>query len=266
MKIHYLSDIHLEFGKMPKSYRAPDGTDVVVLAGDIGVGLTGLQWALHAFECPVVYVAGNHEYYGHRTMEKLLEKARAKVEGTHVHFLENEAATIGGVRFLGTTLWTSFRALPHIKQEHAMEFVWTRMTDYSEITVNRRPVGGSMQPGKHGWRVTPRKIVELHCDALDFIEGSIHQIQSDQKLVIVTHHAPSERSLPYGRATEIMDTAYVSSLDALVDASGAALWIHGHLHCASDYVIGKTRVVANCRGYAGNAECPDYRADATVEI
>ena len=65
MKIHYLSDLHLEFGKMPKNYRVPAGTDVVVLAGDIGVGLAGLHWALLAFDCPVVYVAGNHEHYGH---------------------------------------------------------------------------------------------------------------------------------------------------------------------------------------------------------
>jgi Icc-related predicted phosphoesterase len=233
MKIHYLSDLHLEFGKMPKNYRVPAGTDVVVLAGDIGVGLAGLHWALLAFDCPVVYVAGNHEHYGHRTMEKLLDKARAKVAGTHVHFLENDAIEIEDVRFIGTTMWTNFRVLEHIKQELAMNFVWKRMTDYFEITLDRRPAEGGMHPGKHGWQVTPRKILELHCDALDFLGGEIAKRQPNQSMVIVTHHAPSERSLRYGTATEVIDTAYVSRLDALVETSGAALWIHGH-GCRND--------------------------------
>lgn len=107
MKIHILSDLHLEFGGL----RLPEAdADVTVLAGDIGVGLQGIEWALQAipFHQPVIYVMGNHEFYGQRSMPELWKKAREKVAGTHVHLLENEAVEIGGVRFLGATLWTDF--------------------------------------------------------------------------------------------------------------------------------------------------------------
>jgi predicted phosphodiesterase len=29
------------------------------------------------------------------------------------------------------------------------------------------------------------------------------------------------------------------------------LWVHGHMHNASDYMLGTTRVVCNPRGYTG---------------
>jgi predicted phosphodiesterase len=272
MNIHFLSDLHLEFHNMPRRYRLPAGTDVVVLAGDIGVGLQGLEWALRAYSCPVIYVAGNHEFYGQRPMQKLIEKARAKVQGTHVHFLENEAVTINGVRFAGTTLWTDFRAMERatarLKQEHVMAHLATRMTDYFAITVDRQPVEGGVVVGKRGWRVTPRKIFEIHNEALRFIEGEIQAHQPGQKLVIVTHHAPSARSIANWTPLDPIDAAYISHLDDLVERSGAAAWIHGHLHSAADYRIAETRVLDNCRGYAerGPDAAEGYNPLAVVEI
>ncbi|MBE7459640.1 MAG: metallophosphoesterase family protein [Zoogloeaceae bacterium] len=107
MKLHILSDIHLEFSSWPRQVdiNAIDA-DLTILAGDSGVGLEGVMWALSAIRRPVVYVCGNHEHYGQRTMPKLLAAARKKCSGTHVHFLENDAVAINGVRFLGCTVWT----------------------------------------------------------------------------------------------------------------------------------------------------------------
>jgi len=104
MKPHILSDIHLEFGKWPKNIdvNAIDA-DVSVLVGDIGIGLDGIDWAL-TINRPVVYVMGNHEFYGQRPMVELWRKAREKTAGTHVHLLENESMTLNGIRFLGCTL------------------------------------------------------------------------------------------------------------------------------------------------------------------
>jgi len=61
MKIRILSDLHLEFQQWspPKA-----DADVVVLAGDIDVGIRGVEWARRSFpSSPVVYVPGNHEFY-----------------------------------------------------------------------------------------------------------------------------------------------------------------------------------------------------------
>jgi hypothetical protein len=73
--------------------------------------------------------------------------------------------------------------------------------------------------------------------------------------VIVTHHAPSIRSLPERRHADLISCAYASNLDGFIEEHQPRLWIHGHIHHSSDYLIGKTRVLANPRGYPdqGNA-------------
>lgn len=105
MKIQLLRDLHIEFG----SYRYPDvESDVVVLAGDIHTKTQGIQWALENItDKPVIYVLGNHEYYG-KTYPKLIDTAKELAKGSNVHVLENEVLTLGGVNFLGCTLWTDF--------------------------------------------------------------------------------------------------------------------------------------------------------------
>lgn len=85
MKIHFFSDVHLEFGKWPKDVdvNAIDA-DVSVLAGDFEIGLEGIEWAL-SFDRPVIYVMGNHELYGQRPMVEFWKKAHKRVEGTHMN-------------------------------------------------------------------------------------------------------------------------------------------------------------------------------------
>ena len=105
MKIHVLSDLHTEFAP----FHPPEtDADVVVLAGDVGVGTRGVPMIREWFpDRPVVYVAGNHEFY-REAIPRLSEKIAGAAEGTRVHYLENRAVVIGGVRFLGCTLWTDF--------------------------------------------------------------------------------------------------------------------------------------------------------------
>jgi Icc-related predicted phosphoesterase len=67
--------------------------------------------------------------------------------------------------------------------------------------------------------------------------------------VIVTHHAPSSRSIPSQHAGDIISAAFASDLEPLVRASRVPLWIHGHTHHNVDYKIGATRIYSNQRGY-----------------
>ena len=107
MRIRVLSDLHLEF-KDWKPPKADADADVVVLAGDIHVGVKGIEWARRSFpSIPIVYVAGNHEFYGehiHDMTQELLREGRR----LGVDVLDARSAVIGGVRFLGATLWTDF--------------------------------------------------------------------------------------------------------------------------------------------------------------
>jgi hypothetical protein len=56
---------------------------------------------------PVVYVAGNHEFYG-TDLDRTVEKARIAEAGTSIHIQQNDSVTIGGTIFLGATGWTNF--------------------------------------------------------------------------------------------------------------------------------------------------------------
>lgn len=283
MKIHILSDLHLEFGKWPRSIdiNAIDA-DVTVLAGDIGVGLQGLEWAM-TIERPVIYVMGNHEFYGQRPMEYLWHKARDKVADTQVTLLENESVILDDpyrpgerVRFLGATLWTDFAI--HGEQDAGMRHAHRTMSDYQAIYVSRRG-GVVLEPGfepKHsGDRLTPRKVLSIHHDSRDFLEQELRRtpdplsiVLTDTwtKTVVVTHHAPSVRSAMHGMVT-MGDVAYVSDLEYLV--SQADLWLHGHTHYPVDYRIegvAAGRVVSNPRGYVGNGLVQGFVPLKVVEV
>ncbi len=78
MKIQILSDLHLEFENF--NFYNTDA-DVVVLAGDVHLGMNGVLWAKKAIQNqPVIYVLGNHEYY-RNAYPKLLDKIRKEAEG-----------------------------------------------------------------------------------------------------------------------------------------------------------------------------------------
>src|SRR3989442_5778678 len=108
MKLLVLSDLHLEFAAFELDRTAAEAADVVVLAGYIHQGTEGIGWARQTFpDKPIVYVAGNHEFYGHH-WTRLLDELRLQAGAHGVHFLENESITVQGIRFLGCSLWTDF--------------------------------------------------------------------------------------------------------------------------------------------------------------
>lgn len=265
MRIHLLSDLHFEFQRWRRvwSLDAVDA-DVHVLAGDIGVGLEGIQWALANFSKPVIYVLGNHEYYGQRPMMELLEKARQKTIGTNVHLLENDRVVIDGVRFLGCTLWTNFCLFGAARQLEMMEIAAEGMSDFATIHVNAKGVRSSPRSvcdggagRRSGDRLTPEQVLEMHCVSRQFLEQQLapQAIPLDGeknwvKTVVVTHHAPSRLSLHASEAESALSVAYASPLDDLV--ARCDLWLHGHVHAIRDYQIGGKqggRVVVNARGY-----------------
>jgi predicted phosphodiesterase len=97
MRIRVYSDLHLEFGPFDPPSSAD--VDVVVLAGDIDVKGRGVAFA-ERFPCPVVYVPGNHEYYG-GSIPRLTEKLKEAARGSHVHVLDGDSVVLGGTRVLG---------------------------------------------------------------------------------------------------------------------------------------------------------------------
>lgn len=247
MKLHILTDLHIEFG----DFTPPQtDADVVVLAGDIGLGLSGLRWAAQRFpDRPVIYVAGNHEFYRHDI--RLLEQLRADAPG-NVHFLENDSVEIDGVRFLGATLWTDFELFGVAEQYFAMQHARQYMTDFTIIR-------------NAGLRFTPNDALALHTQSRDWLTVMLAE-PFDGRTVVVTHHAPSVQSIHTRYASDLLSAAFASNLETLMGRDRAALWIHGHMHDSFDYEINGTRVLCNPRGYTPDALNPAFRADFVVKI
>src|SRR6478736_4221572 len=101
VRIRIYSDIHLE--RAPFSPPSNDA-DLVVLAGDIANGAAGIEWAKATFRAPVLYLAGNHEYYEGEF--ESVQAAMRTASGGGVELLDCTQVIRGGVRFLGCTLWT----------------------------------------------------------------------------------------------------------------------------------------------------------------
>lgn len=248
MKLYVLSDLHIEFEAFhPPAVEA----DVVVLAGDIHVKDRGLAWARAVFpDQPILYVLGNHEYYG-TAYPKHLHDLKEKARGTSIRVLENESFEMGDVRFLGCTLWTDYQFFgdPRLAGYEAAQ----KMTDYRKIRVS---------PSFRKLRSVDT--AGIHARSRAWLEREIEQ-EDGYKKVVITHHAPSPRSLPEPFQEDVLSAAYASSLEALIEPSGVRLWIHGHVHRHSDYAIGHTRIVCNPRGYPTEPN-PAFVADFTVEI
>jgi predicted phosphodiesterase len=237
MKLHVLSDLHTEFA--PFELPSTDA-DVLVLAGDVGTGLGGLELAAEwARVRPVVYVAGNHEYY-RQAIPRLTRRLSAEAKGTGVHFLEDRAVEVGGVRFLGCTLWTDFDLFG--ERMYSAQAAQAAMNDFRLI-----------RKDPEFRRFLPGDARQIHQKSLRWLVETL-ETPFDGPTVVVTHHAPGLQSVQPHFRDHPVTAAYASDLEWLLDGR-AALWIHGHTHFSADYQVGGTRVLSNQRGY------PDEPAD-----
>lgn len=247
MKIQILSDLHIEFGEFEYE---DTGSDVVIFAGDIGVGLEGLNWIKSLnIDKPVIYVLGNHEYYHH---EIGLVKEIKSYAQENIHVLNEDVIEIGGVRFLGSTLWTDFLLFGETDKYFSVQHAKKGMADFEVIKLK-------------GKRFSPEDSIQLHEKSRDWLKCML-SIPFEGKTVVVTHHLPSEKSVPPRFAKDLLTPAFASNLEELMDEGRVALWIHGHTHDAYDYEIYGTRIVCNPRGYFGYERTDNFHSDLVIEI
>ena len=247
MRIQLASDLHLEFlaQQFPgECTLAPaPGADVLVLAGDIGNGRLAI--ALFAnWPVPVVYVAGNHEFYG-RDWMSTRHALREAAQGTAVRFLDNSAVVLSGVRFLGSTLWTDYRYPCPLSQRESMDLASISLNDHRRIYAD-------------GNLFTPDMALAEHQQTRAWLQAQL-ALPYSGKTVVVTHHGPSLLSVHPRYAGDPLNAAFVSDLGDLM--RGVPLWLHGHVHDSFDYALNGCRVVVNPRGYPRNrGEVPSMGA------
>lgn len=236
--------------------RPLNGADVVVLAGDIASPRQAAFWAL-GFDKPVIYVLGNHEFYG-GSIEGAAAELKQLCAGTQVHVLDDSEIVIDGVRFLGSTLWTDFMLFgAGDARLAAMAQAQRLLRDFSRIRSG----------GEECAVFTPddaAALFERHAQWLDRRLDVAH----DGPTVVITHHAPSRRSIHARFAGSVLNACFVSDAEWLAGAARTRLWIHGHTHDSFDYDLHGTRVVCNPRGYAkaGVNENARFDPDFIVEV
>jgi len=254
IRLHVLSDLHTE---MSPCTPGNPSCDVVVLAGDIGAGADpgagGVGWIEQACKgVPAVYVAGNHEHYG-GSIAACTGRLQELTRGTPVHFLENDEIVLGGVRFLGCTLWTDFCLHGPDDREQAMRDAGRTLSDYDQI---RKDPGGG--------RITPEDTLALHRASRAWLEDRLAR-DFPGPTVVVTHHAPSPRSVPGFALQKPIAPALASDLESLIEKARIDLWIHGHTHWCADYDLHGTRVLSNQKGYP-HAPVPGFCQDLVVTV
>ena len=241
LKLHILSDLHHEFAPGEPAPIEAVGADIIVLAGDIDVGVRGVRWSIsesHRLGTPMIYIPGNHEYYG-QVYPRALTQMRQEARGTPVRVLDREAATVCGVRFLGVTLWTDFCLTGRERQAAAMAAAEEQMPDYRCIRV---------LPSLR--RLLARDTVRLHEEARRWLQQRLAE-RFAGPTVVVSHTAPTVWSRNPAYDVDLFSGAFLSDLEWLMDGRQVDLWIHGHTHASVRYAIGGTRVVSNQRGYTG---------------
>jgi 3',5'-cyclic AMP phosphodiesterase CpdA len=281
MRLQLFSDLHADW-RAPRPIRIGEGVDVVVVPGDVAEGARNSFAALRRIvpeTIPVVFTMGNHEFYRRFFVEEL-EEARRSAPDFNVIVLENESVVIGavdgvgGIKFVGATGWVDFRLFGDLRMGAAMSVARDKMNDHKRIGWRKRPWG----------RFRPQEAAMLHAESRRFIAQSIAAPHRAAAVVVVTHHAPSFRSVPEAWKSDLLTAAYASSIgddllagqaprrasssadDLLGGLAGPRVdcWFHGHVHARSDYRIGPTRVLCNPHGYGD--EVADFDPCLIVEF
>lgn len=256
MKIQVKSDLHHEFWwnqtrpyhpdiKGP-NYICPEA-DVIVLAGDI-VNTYTLESLISVYgSCgkPVVYVPGNHEYYGVKHISDMRKILKSRLENTDIVLLDTDWKVINNVLFIGATLWTN---LSNPLRAHAIEY---GMNDF-------RYIGGM---GTAYW-------TQMYKDDKEFINKVLLFDQfRGMKKVVVTHYLPSWNSVHPKFAGSDLNYAFVGDCEDILEEPWAPdLWAHGHTHESFDYKKGNSRVICNPYGYWGEELNSNFKPDLLIEV
>lgn len=244
------SDLHLEFYQdnfPPQSVYQPDiDRDVLVLAGDIGVGLGALDFVLSELAIsPVVYVPGNHEYYVRRPRKQIDAQWREISQSNPGFFyLVAQSVTIDGLTFWGAPWYSDF---------------WGKSDPWFCFAV-QRSVGDFNLYQKEAWTV--RNHVDTHLKQTELLLE--HQGLID---VVVTHWPPTKQAIHAKYENDELNPYFVNDRENLVRRISPRVWVSGHTHESYDYWVGKTNCVGNPSGYPNEDQLsPYFRPTRTVTV
>jgi len=253
MKFLLASDLHTEFwkGKCPlPSLPNPDEYDVVILAGDIGIGTTGIEWALEYFpmDKEILYLAGNHEFY-HQDYHQFRIDARKAVEGTRIKLLDPGVVEYDDCVVIGATLWSSLFLNGYPYQQD-----WQYERALSDFRVIKY----------EGKNFSAENMRTINKRETEFIVTSLG---SEKKTIVVTHFLPSQDCIAPQYLGDNLNPYFCNDLDWIMEENKILDWImeenkidvwcSGHTHIPYDKTHKSgTRLVCNSYGYLGENKWP----------
>lgn len=234
MKVQIVSDHHLD-GKDLALAGPPTRVmaGVLVVAGDVGslkrvktfMDSAAQRWA------HIVYVPGNHEYYGdNTTMDWIRTDLKLMMaQWDNVHMLDDDVVIIDGQRFVGSTLWAS----PTMS---AIKNYPINVSEVGDRAFGRRLMGVINQRSKR------------------FLHAMVRPGD-----VVVTHFMPMMpdvvRAMAPYRYEKCDNEDYFGNTGLDNVMLRAPLWISGHTHSAFDVTVlgGACRWVCNPVGHCYEA-------------
>lgn len=243
MYIKLVSDLHIGINPLwIPSETKEDKNTVLVIAGDISPKLDRLNsWFIALLDQfkNVIVVLGNHDYWGGNVSLEV-DKLR-KLLPQELIILENNTIVIENVKFVGATLWTDY----HKGDPLVMCRAIFDMNDYKFIRY-----------GADYIKCLPKHLHAIHVKSKDYIFTNAVKDNPEQRVVVVTHMAPSQRSI--NRYYSDSNYYYFSDLEQHF-TDDIDYWMHGHTHSNSDYFVNSTNVIANPMGYGNeNLEFNEY--------
>jgi Icc-related predicted phosphoesterase len=240
VKLQLISDLHLEFHQGPKrvleALPIASNLDFLVIAGDSVVVnrqheqeiIPFFKWA-SAQARHVLFIEGNHEYYGSKdSMHTDIQLAAYVGRWPNIHWLRNEWIGIDGVEFYGGCMW--------FPNKDGLNQLYERMiADFSQI----KDLGHWVYNSNTQFRYEANRLVT-------------------PKTIVISHHLPHPESTPPMFRGDQSNRFFVSDESELIREKQPRLWLHGHTHSPCDYMLGETRVVCNPYGYPSERGSREY--------
>lgn len=243
MKLRIISDIHCDINSGKNTNLNFTSDDFVICCGDIsGDRIATEKWINKNIKQGIV-VGGNHLGYNHETFGKeeslnlSIKYLQNKFQGP-VYFLENQSIIVNDICFIGCILFTDFNLYGN---PDGCKFVAQKfLNDFRNVKLYKN--------GKLTTISTDNQL-EFHKKSIAYIEKTCQKYK-DKKVVVVTHHAPSFKSISEEYKNDLLSAAFASNLDYLPKRyPNIKLWCHGHIHSSTDYKLGNVRIIANPLGY-----------------
>lgn len=267
MKLWIWSDIHDEIGGSITLPNRPDA-DAILIAGDLGharrIGDIA-KYYIDYYDLPIIFVAGNHEFYRQETMAKAIAdieyaEQRSINEGwkQRFHFLNRDTLVIGDTRFIGATLWVD-GALGAVSQEDRIWRLREAVSALNDFRVIKTAKDKVFQPAD---------MIDLFRKDSTYIREQLQQ-PFDGKTIVLTHHMPHPDCTPEMYKNNKHNYLFASSEkpfgELLHSEHAPELWVCGHTHEAFDIEIGNSRVVCNPHGYGHEYGRNGFRWDLVID-